>query len=35
VLSWLATGTHLVDRADSGAMLQRLKDQVESYRVER
>jgi hypothetical protein len=35
VLAWLASGAYLIDRADSGAMLQRLKDQVESYRVER
>jgi hypothetical protein len=35
VLSMLASGQYLVDRADPTASLQRLKAQVEAYRVER
>lgn len=34
VLSWLAAGDHLVDPAAPTASLQRLKAQVEAYRVE-
>ena len=34
VLSWLAEGKYLVDRAAPMASLDRLKAQVEAYRVE-
>jgi hypothetical protein len=34
VLSWLASGQYLVDRADPTASLERLRAQVEAYRVE-
>ena len=34
VLSWLAAGDHLVDRAAPTASLQRLKAQVEAYRLD-
>jgi hypothetical protein len=34
VLSWLANGTYLVDRAAPAAALERLKEQVEAYQVE-
>jgi hypothetical protein len=34
VLSWLASGQYLVDRAASTASLERLKAQVEAYRLE-
>ncbi len=34
VLSWLSSGTYLVDRAVPTAPLERLKAQVEAYRVE-
>ena len=34
VLSWLASGTYLVDRAEPTAPLERLKAQTEAYRVE-
>ena len=34
VLSWLASGTYLVDGAAPGAALERLKAQVEAYQVE-
>jgi len=33
VLSWLASGTYLVDRADPTAPLERLKAQTEAYRI--
>jgi hypothetical protein len=35
VLSWLASGQYAVDRATPLASLQRLKEQVEAYKVER
>jgi hypothetical protein len=35
ILSWLAAGTYVVDRAAPTASLERLKAQVEAYRVER
>jgi hypothetical protein len=35
VLSWLASGQYAVDRAAPLASLQRLKEQVEAYKVER
>jgi hypothetical protein len=34
ILSWLAAGTYVVDRAAPLASLERLKAQVEAYRVE-
>jgi len=35
VLSWLAEGSYLVDRAAPSASLDRLKAQVEAYRIDR
>jgi hypothetical protein len=34
VLSWLASGTYLVDRAAPGASQERLRAQVAAYQVE-
>jgi hypothetical protein len=34
VLSWLASGTYLVDRAAPAASLERLKTQVGAYQIE-
>ncbi len=33
VLSWLAAGDYVVDRASPTASLERLKAQVEAYRI--
>ena len=35
VLSWLADGNHVVDPSSPTASLDRLKAQVEAYRIER